>query len=103
MAIWNRGSVEANKKRREHRKARRQSQLKRLTRSSNIEQFEPRMMLAVSPQLVAILPNNGDQLIEGQVRNEAPRELVIRFDEGQRIDEASAQNADEELQKTGEG
>ncbi|MBX3414227.1 MAG: DVUA0089 family protein [Pirellulales bacterium] len=42
-------------------------------------------MLA-SPQLIAIVPNAGDVLQAGQVRDEAPRELIFRFDVGQVID-----------------
>jgi hypothetical protein len=54
-----------------------------------LEQLEQRQLLAVGPQLIGIQPNNSDLLITGSVRNEAPRELVFRFDDAQSIDPAT--------------
>ncbi|MBX7072480.1 MAG: NF038122 family metalloprotease [Pirellulales bacterium] len=59
-------------------------------RSLAVEQFEQRILFAIAPTLVAIQPNEGDVLLDGQVRNIAPRELTFRFDEGQIIDYATA-------------
>lgn len=53
------------------------------------EQLEQRQLLAVGPQLIGIQPNNSDLLFDGNVRNTAPRELVFRFDDVQRIDPAT--------------
>ncbi|MBX3420874.1 MAG: tandem-95 repeat protein [Pirellulaceae bacterium] len=50
------------------------------------EQLEPRQLLAIGPQLIGIQPNNSDLLMEGAVRDSAPRELVFRFDDVQKID-----------------
>ena len=55
-------------------------------RSSKFEQFEPKRLLAVSPRLVSIIPNEGELLTDGQTRDVAPRELTFRFSEGQIID-----------------
>jgi len=43
----------------------------------------------VGPELVAIIPNEGDLLEDGEVLNIAPRELLFRFNEGQTIDPAT--------------
>ncbi len=91
MAIWQSGSGEAQKAPRSgRRKARRRQEMEQVFRRAQIEQFEPRNLMAVTPQLIAIIPNAGDLLIDGQVRNEAPREFILRFDEGQILDEMSA-------------
>ena len=58
-------------------------------RSNRLETLEERMLLAVGPQLVGIQPNSGDLLVNGDVRNEAPRELSFRFDDAQVIDDAT--------------
>lgn len=102
MGLRNSHSIEANKiSTRQRRKARRRDQLKQVLRRTGIEQCEPRNLFAVAPQLVAIIPNVGDALVEGQTRNEAPREFVIQFDNGQRIDEASAQNGGIQILRSG--
>lgn len=53
------------------------------------EQLEQRQLLAVGPQLIGIQPNNSDLLFDGNVRNTAPRELVFKFDDVQKIDPAT--------------
>ncbi len=55
-------------------------------RAMILEQLEQRQLLAVGPQLIGIQPNNSDLLVQGAVRDEAPRELVFRFDDSQVID-----------------
>lgn len=50
-----------------------------------LEDLEKRQLLAVGPQLIGIQPNNSDLIIDGSVRNEAPRELTFRFDDSQVI------------------
>ena len=49
------------------------------------ERLEDRTLLA-GPELVAILPNVGSFLTDGEIRNEAPGELTLRFSPGQTID-----------------
>lgn len=50
-----------------------------------LEDLEKRQLLAVGPQLIGIQPNNSDLIVDGSVRNEAPRELTFRFDDSQII------------------
>src|SRR3990167_6760518 len=52
-------------------------------RTMRLEQLEQRQLLAVGPNLVAIRPNTGGFLDEGDVLREAPRELVLQFSPGQ--------------------
>ncbi|HXJ72207.1 MAG TPA: hypothetical protein VNM37_05125, partial [Candidatus Dormibacteraeota bacterium] len=54
---------------------------------SRIERLEDRSLLAVN--LVSISPNVGAFLVDGTVRNEAPRELTFKFSAGQVIDPTS--------------
>lgn len=54
-------------------------------RDLQIERFEDRMMLT-SPQLISILPNDGGPIQDLDVKLVNPRELLIRFDQGQEID-----------------
>ncbi len=64
----------------------------RLTKSPVLqsESLEERMLLAVDgPQLISIQPDVGDVLREGVVRNVAPRELTLVFNESQQIDSTS--------------
>ena len=50
------------------------------------ESLEERMLLAVDgPQLISIQPDVGDVLQEGVIRNTAPRELKLVFNESQQI------------------
>ena len=107
MAIWHRPSTAtaAATSRTQRRAKRKQKQLAQVLRRSQIEQFEPRQMLAVSPQLVSIIPNAGDLLkLNGtEVRNEEFRELTFRFDPTQTMDEVSAQNGGIRLVRSVDG
>ncbi|KAA1257828.1 hypothetical protein LF1_03180 [Rubripirellula obstinata] len=67
-------------------------------RRNLLETLEPRQLLA-GPQLVGIQPNEGDLIVEGSVRNEAPRALTFRFDEVQQIDDANLSGI--QLQRAG--
>ncbi|MBI1310969.1 tandem-95 repeat protein [bacterium] len=49
------------------------------------ELLEARTLLT-SPQFVSVSPNVGEFVVDGQVRSEAPRELVLQFSPGQTID-----------------
>jgi hypothetical protein len=52
-----------------------------------MDPLEQRHLMAVlGPQLIAIEPDNGPDLLLGQTRTEAPRELTFRFNPGQAID-----------------
>ena len=55
--------------------------------ASRIERLEDRALLAVN--LVSVSPNVGAFLVDGAVRNEAPRELTFKFSAGQVIDPTS--------------
>ena len=67
------------------RRAKNQRSQKSLVLQS--ESLEERMLLAVDgPQLISIQPDVGDVLREGVVRNIAPRELTLLFNESQQID-----------------
>ena len=55
-------------------------------RKFQVESLEERRLLAVGPQLVAISPNQGEILNDGDVRHIAPRELTFIFDDSQIID-----------------
>ena len=105
MAIWHRPSpvTEAGTSRTQRRKARKKRQLGQILRHAQIELFEPRQMMAVSPQLISIIPSAGDLLnLNGtEVRNQEFRELTFRFDEGQRIDPESAQNGGIQIIRAG--
>ena len=58
-----------------------------------LESLEARQLLAVGPRLAGIQPNNSDIFsfasVATNVRDVAPRELTVRFDETQQIDSAS--------------
>ncbi|MEX2142880.1 MAG: NF038122 family metalloprotease [Pirellulales bacterium] len=105
MANWHRppSVTEAGTSRKERRNARKKRQLGQVLRHAQIEQFEPRQMMAVSPQLISIIPSAGELLnLNGtEVRNQAFREFTIRFDQGQRIDELSAQNGGIQIIRAG--
>ncbi|HBE71335.1 MAG TPA: hypothetical protein DDW52_24580, partial [Planctomycetaceae bacterium] len=62
------------------------SQAKKRMRNMLLESLEDRRLLTVAPQLIGIQPNNSDLLVDGDLRTEAPRELVFRFDDLQQID-----------------
>ena len=57
---------------------RRQNQKQASQASENLETRS----LLTAPTLVAIRPNVGDILIEGETRNVAPRELTLQFNPG---------------------
>lgn len=64
---------------------------RRLTRkrpSLNAEGLETRALLA-GPTLVAVRPNIGAFLTDGETRNVAPKELTLQFNPGQQIDGAN--------------
>lgn len=91
MAIQDSGSNHSSRARSRKQVAdqnRRRSARQRVRRMLT-EQLEPRQLLAVGPQLIGIQPNNSDLLFDGSVRNTAPRELVFRFDDVQKIDPAT--------------
>src|SRR6056297_1143801 len=54
-------------------------------RGSLLEKLEDRRLLA-GPQLIGIQPNEGELIVDGTVRETAPRSLTFRFDETQQID-----------------
>src|SRR5690349_4365412 len=62
------------------------------SRALRIEAFEDRKMFdigAAGPDLIAIIPNEGEVIQNGQVLHVAPRELLFRFEDGSVIDPAS--------------
>ena len=68
------------------RQRRRFSPVRRIRRGAGkLERLEDRTLMAVGPQLVAVQPNLGDLLLDGAVRDVAPKELTFVFDEGQTI------------------
>ena len=77
------------RKRKSDRKRIKRRTRRQRERSLKVENLEPRQLLAVSPQLVAINPNQGEVLMDGDIRNIAPTNLTFRFDDGQIIDESS--------------
>jgi hypothetical protein len=58
---------------------------KKIDQSRLEESLEVRTLLA-APTLVAVRPNIGDFLEEGETRNVAPKELTLQFNPGQQID-----------------
>lgn len=68
---------------------RRQNQKQASQASENLETRS----LLTAPTLVAIRPNVGDILIEGETRNVAPRELTLQFNPGQLISTANLSSA----------
>jgi hypothetical protein len=66
-----------------------------------LEQFEQRILFAIAPTLVSIQPNEGEVLLEKQIRSVAPRELTLRFDEGQVINPATVSNSTVLVQRSG--
>ena len=88
-----RSRVQSNKlfqslKRNRNRRSRLQQQAD--SRRLHLEKLEDRRLLAVGPRLAGIQPNNSDLFSftdqQANVRDVAPRELTLRFDENQRID-----------------
>lgn len=56
-----------------------------MRRRQLFETLEQRQLLA-GPQLIGIQPNEGELIVDGSVRDTAPRSLTFRFDETQQID-----------------
>ncbi|TWU66700.1 Thermophilic serine proteinase precursor [Crateriforma conspicua] len=54
-------------------------------RGALVEKLEDRRLLA-GPQLIGIQPNEGELIVDGTVRDTAPRSLTFRFDQDQSID-----------------
>ncbi len=53
-------------------------------RGLRMEQFEDRLLLSItSPELVLVIPQEGGFVDRNEVLNVAPRDLVLRFNEGQ--------------------
>ncbi|MCG8649720.1 MAG: peptidase, partial [Pirellulales bacterium] len=61
-----------------------EKQSSRKKRQHLLETLEPRQLLA-GPQLIGVQPNDGELIVNGTVRDTAPRVLTLRFDEGQQI------------------
>lgn len=57
----------------------------RKKRQHLLETLESRQLLA-GPQLIGIQPNDGELIVNGTVRDTAPRVLTLRFDADQQID-----------------
>src|SRR4051794_36014192 len=74
------------KKSRKYRELMRKQARQVSRKNLHLEQLEDRRMMAVGPNLVAILPNSGALLNEGDIRHVAPKDLTFRFAEGQAID-----------------
>src|ERR1051325_1998339 len=58
-------------------------------RHLRLEPFEERVLFAIGPQLIAVIPNEGQIIQDGNVLHVAPRDLTFRFDDGQTIDPAT--------------
>ncbi len=57
----------------------------RKKRQHLLESLESRQLLA-GPQLIGIQPNDGELIVNGTIRDTAPRVLTLRFDANQQID-----------------
>lgn len=68
-----------------------------------VESLEQRAMMAISPTLAGIIPNDGDLIINGQTRHVAPNELTFRFSDGQTIDPATLANGIQIVRSGGDG
>ena len=57
-------------------------------RRLRLESLEPRQLLAVGPQLIAVSPNTGSILSDGAIStlNIAPQDFTFKFDDNQIID-----------------
>jgi hypothetical protein len=71
------------------RTAPRKNQQRRDSRTMRHEGLEDRRMMAIGPELVAVLSNDGSLLRQDSVEHVAPRDLTFRFDDGQVIDAAT--------------
>lgn len=83
MAIGGSGkNVFESRKLQQRSQARRKSQARRML----LESLESRQLMAFGPQLLGVQTNTGTLLEDGQTRNVAPRELVLRFDDQVALD-----------------
>lgn len=83
MAIGGSGkNVFESRKLQQRQQVRRKAQARRML----LESLEARQLMAVGPQLIGIQPNEGSLLEDGQTRNVAPKELVLRFDDQVALD-----------------
>src|SRR6187551_2481085 len=57
-----------------------------------LESLEVRSLMATGPVLLGIQPNVGEVLTNGQIRNDAPKHLTFRFNEGQVLDASTLLN-----------
>lgn len=82
-----RDSSDRNQSRRGNRgfSDRLRTKLRRKERRLLTESLEQRQLLA-GPDLIAIQPNDGQVILDNQVRTDAPRELVFRFDDQTPLD-----------------
>lgn len=79
-------AIRRSHKSRKSAQHRRNSSLREQFRSKRglrIETLEERRLLALGPQLIGVLPNAGSLLVEGDIRQVAPQELLFKFDENQ--------------------
>ncbi|MEM6473782.1 MAG: peptidase, partial [Planctomycetota bacterium] len=74
-----------NKSAASRRRQRRKSNSRELRRKQLFETLEQRQLLA-GPQLIGVQPNEGELIVDGSVRDTAPRSLTFRFDQDQQID-----------------
>lgn len=88
MAVRNSQSISSSRSKLADSGSSRRAAKSRL-RHMLLEQLEQRQLLAVGPQLIGIQPNSSDLLSGGDVRTQAPNELVFRFDDSQVIDAAT--------------
>ena len=83
MAIGGSGkNVFESRKLQQRQQVRRKAQARRML----LESLEARQLMAFGPQLIGIQPNEGSLLEDGQTRNVAPKELVLRFDDQVALD-----------------
>src|SRR4051794_38543354 len=76
---------------------------KRLSNKSlRLESFEQRTLFAIGPQLIAIIPNEGEEIQANQILHVPPRELTFRFDDGQTIDPSAANLANIQIVRGGD-
>lgn len=80
MAAWQSLSLRRENNKSLRRKPSSRKSLNLSPRSLQLEPFEERILFALSPELVGILPNPGSVLTENQVLHTAPTELTFRFD-----------------------
>ncbi len=84
-------------------KSRRKSEFGK-PRGLRMERFEERLLLSIEPpSLVAIVPREAQILLDGQKLNEAPKEFLLRFNEGQTIDTLSLATGIQLVRSGGDG